>query len=462
MGVWLRGAIVSIDTFLNWGWDPAGTEPRQLRRVRTLTAACLLLILVASPFLIRSIQWHLPLRILILSCAFGCGGLALLMLRRGWYLPAVHSLCLGMYLGGLNQYLTAGGMQSGAVGWWMLVPLLGGLLLGLRTGILWALIPLCSALVLLYFETQGHQFPDLTPPAVRDVQQATRLVGMFLALVVVMIAYLTQIENSERSLAQQNTRLQEQVWRAEMAESEALAAAAAKARFLANMTHELRTPLNSILGFSQRVLKQLDDQLDERQRHGLQLVVENGEQMLQLVSDLLELSSLEAGKLQLGRGAVDLGETLSLLLPELKRIAAGLELQLEAPATLPATLIHGDVARLKYAIDAVLRHGLQFCPSGTVVINVSLQENQPASQYWKLDVHCPNLVFSPEQQQRVFDRYDHLHSVGTRSPLVSGLALVLAREMVRLHDGSLRLESSPAGGTHYRITLPLRGQHKII
>lgn len=445
---------MSIDHFLNWGWDPSATKPSQLRRVRTLVSACLLLIMVGIPFVLRAIQWELPTRIAFISLAMGSGVLALVLLRWRHFTPAVHCMALGVYLAGLNQYLTVGGLASGAVAWWLLVPLIGGLLKGLRTGLFWVAITLLSSLVLFYLETQGHSFPNLTPPGSRNAQSVVQLLGEFFAVVILMVAYLTQIETSERSLAQKNASLQEQVLRAEVAEAEALKASAAKTRFLANMTHELRTPLNSILGFSRRLLNQLDQQLDERQRGGLQLVVGNGDQMLRLVSDLLELSRLETDALELGRSPVDLQETIALLLPDLEQRCQqfGLSLMLESNAE---ALTYGDVSRLKYACSIVLLHAAQYCPTGNLRVSAVVSDSEAPGGQWQLTVDCEQLFFTEEQRQRIFDRYDHLHSLSGRVDQVSGLGMVLAREMLRLHGGEVAVEPYGSTGTRYRLVLPL-------
>jgi len=441
---------MTLNRFLNWGWDPATTDPQQMRRVRTLVSACLLLVLIGIPFIARAIQWDLPIRITLIGTgiALGVAALGLLWVRR--FTLSVHSMALGVYLGGLNQYITVGGMDSGAVAWWLIVPLIGGLLKGLRTGFVWVAICLLSSVILFYLENHGHTFPNLTPPEARNVQRVVQLVGEFLAVLVLMTAYLTQIETSERGLAQKNASLQQQVARAESAEAAAVAAAEAKTRFLANMTHELRTPLNAILGFSRRVSQQLDAQLNERQRDGLQLVVDNGEQMLRLVADLLELSDLEAGKLQLGRSAMDLRETVNLLLPDMQRKATqfGLDVMVETP--LPEVLIHGDLSRLKRALETVLRHAVQYCPQGTIQVTGQIVGDAT----WMMQVHCQQLCFNDDQLQRIFDRYDHLHSLSERPDLVSGLAMVLAREFVRRHGGDLQVSQHPQQGTLYQLSLP--------
>jgi len=445
---------MTFNQFLNWGWDPAATDPRQMRRVRTLVSACLLLILIGIPFIARAIQWDLPIRQAFLGTAVSFGLLALWLLRVQRFTLSVHSLAFGVYLGGLNQYLTVGGLESGAVAWWLIVPLIGGLLMGLRTGLVWIVIALLSSLILFYLETHGHTFPNLTPPEARNAQRVVLVVGEFLAVLILMTAYLTQIETSERNLAQKNASLQQQVARAESAEAAAVEASAAKTRFLANMTHELRTPLNSILGFSRRVSQQLDAQLNERQRDGLQLVVDNGEQMLRLVSDLLELSELEAGKLQLGRSAMNLRETVSLLLPDMQRKAGQFGLDVVADAPLPEVLIHGDLSRLKRALETLLRHAVQYCPQGVIRVSGQISGQAVAEQRWVMRVHCEQLCFNDEQLQRIFDRYDHLHSLSERPDLVSGLAMVLAREFVRRHGGDLQVSPHPQRGILYQLTLP--------
>ena len=225
----------------------------------------------------RSIQWGLSTRIILIGAAIALAMVALGLLRRGRFNFSVHCMAAGVYLAGLNQYITVGGLESGAVTWWLIVPLIGGLFSGLRAGLFWTVVPLATGLFLFYLETHGTEFPNLTPPESRNVQRVLIMVGEFVTLAIVMAAYLTQIEGSERALRDRNELLQDQVTRAEIAEAEALEAGAAKSRFLANMTHELRTPLNSILGFTHRVMNQLQDKIEPRQFDALQTVADNGD-----------------------------------------------------------------------------------------------------------------------------------------------------------------------------------------
>ena len=442
-------------SFLNWGWDAQTTHPRQLRRVRSLAGASLVLILVGLPFLARSIQWGISLRILLLGSAVCLALLALAMLRRGWFTPSVHCLAAGVYLGGVNQYVTVGGMESGAVAWWLIVALIGGLLLGVRAGVFWALVSLATGLCLFYFESRGFAFPNLTPPPARGIQRVMMMVGEFVALVAVMVAYLTQIESSERSLEQKNKDLQQQVLRAERAEAEALDANAAKSRFLANMTHELRTPLNSILGFNHRVMNQLQGQIGPRQYDALQMVADSGEQMLKLVTDMLDLSHLDAGKLEFSRGLIDLREMVNVLVPRLRLHAHRHHLQLLVEP-LPEAFTQGDVSQLRRSIETVVGHALQYCPQDAVVVSAVVSAEVTGQNRWQLQVRCKKLVFEMEHPQRIFDRFHHLHSVSGRPIIVSGLAMVLAREFAELHGGTLQVQSDAVAGTLYDLMLPLR------
>ena len=401
---------MSKSPFLNWGWSEA-TPTAQLRRVRALVCACFMVIAVALTFLLRSITWGISLRIGLIGSAFALALFALFHLRRQRFTISLHSLTLAIYLGGINQYVTLAGLQSGAVTWWLIATLMVGLLGGLRAGLFWAGFGLLSGLTLFYLETHGMLvFPNLTPPESRNVQRVMIMVAEFSALAVVMAAYLTQIEGAEQALKLRNEQLQDQVQRAEIAEAEALDAAAAKSRFLANMTHELRTPLNSIIGFTRRVINKLEGRIEPRQMDALQTVADNGEQMLQLVTDLLDLSHLDAGRLELSRGLIDLREMLNVLTPRLRLTAGSCNLQLALDAGMEAeAFTHGDVSQIKRAIETVIGHALQYTPSGTVQVRTRVTD-----QFWTLVVCCETLQFDDDSVQRIFDRYHHLHSASDR------------------------------------------------
>ncbi|RLU01272.1 sensor histidine kinase [Ketobacter sp.] len=434
--------------FLNWGWDADATPPTQLRRVRSLVCACIAVILLVLPFIARAVQWGIPIRLFLLGSVLGLACASLLLLRRRLFALSLHSLALAIFLGGFNQYVTVGGLSSGAVTWWLIVALMSSLFGGLRAGLCWAVISLSIGLFLFTLEARGMVFDNLTPPEARNVQRVLIMVGEFLALGAVMVAYHTQIEGSERALKERNEQLQKQVQRAENAEAVALEAAAAKSRFLANMTHELRTPLNSILGFTKRVMGQLEGKIEPRQFDALKMVAGNGDQMLMLVGDLLDLSQLESDRMALSRGLIDLREMLNVLTPRLRLTAQRCNLDLELDAV-PEAFIQGDVSQIKRVIETVVGHALQYCPSGAVRVRADVQEGQ-----WCMQARCENLSFDEQHLERIFDRYHHLHSTCERPIVVSGLAMALARELAELHAGSLIVQNETGAGVCYRLTLP--------
>lgn len=228
-----------------------------------------------------------------------------------------------------------------------------------------------------------------------------------------------------------------------------------KGDFLAAMSHEVRTPLNAILGMSEQLRELLPESLAGQQAEAISSA---GRAMLRLVNDLLDLSRLEAGRLELQRTAVALSGELDWVCSLFGPQAAERGIQLEASATpdLPPVLWL-DEGRFRQIIMNLTGNALKFTgPGGKIRIRLERAENSSGGEL-VLEVKDTGCGIAPEIQAGIFQPYvQGLSENRTSSVAGTGLGLAIVRQLVQLMKGNISLQSRPGAGSTFRITLPLQ------
>jgi len=431
-----------LNQLLNCGWDSEHTDPILLRRIRTTCATAYLLILVGIPFLLRAYEWHINLRMISVTSAIllAFSGLLVLGLLRNFEI-STQLVTLAVYVAGAGAILTSGGIGTSTLGWWMLVPLLAGLIRGLGSGLGWGVMVLISIYLCYWAEQSGFRFPDLTPPEHLASQQLLQALGITCAVLILISNFLSQIGYSERQLAEHNQRLQLQVKRAEQAEQDLTRVLESKTRFLANMSHEMKTPLNSIVGFSRQLDKRIGPGLDERGQEAMHQVTKQSGAMLALVNDLLALAQLDKGEAPSDeRQTIDLKELLRRVVLELEPLLQSHQLRIDMDAE-DSVMQSGNGDQLVQVVSSLLRHALAYAQGPVVQVTLGA-----LPQGALLQVLYPGLL-QPHDQERLFDRYNHLHSQAQREVSMSGLAMALAHEHVLRHQGRISVNVDPAANT---------------
>jgi signal transduction histidine kinase len=226
-----------------------------------------------------------------------------------------------------------------------------------------------------------------------------------------------------------------------------------KSEFLANMSHELRTPLNAIIGFSEVLIERMFGALNDKQLEYLQDIHSSGHHLLALINDILDLSKIEAGRMELDLARFDLGELLegaSMLVRE-RASHQGLTLALDVPEGLGDWV--ADARKLKQVLINLLSNAVKFTPAGG---SVTLRARRVASSEVEIAVIDTGVGIAADQQALVFEAFrqaagEHLHKAeGT------GLGLALAKRFVELHGGTIRVESAPGCGSTFSFMLPQR------
>lgn len=222
-----------------------------------------------------------------------------------------------------------------------------------------------------------------------------------------------------------------------------------KSEFLATMSHELRTPLNSVIGFTELLARQKPGPLNNKQERFLKNIDEAARHLLQLINDILDLSRIEAGRIELNCEHVDVAELLGEVLSVIKPLA-GLK-QLELAADVPSGVVmYADRIRLKQILYNLLSNAVKFTPEhGRVWVESVVEESGI-----RLVVGDTGIGIPPEEQQAVFDEF---HQVGVTTRGVregAGLGLAITKRLVKLHGGRIWLESEPGSGSRFSFTIP--------
>ena len=234
------------------------------------------------------------------------------------------------------------------------------------------------------------------------------------------------------------------------------AASRAKSEFLANMSHEIRTPLNGVIGNVQ--LLEMSEVTDEQQKY-LSAIVLSGDNLLSLINDILDLSKIEAGKLELEQAAFGLRACLSNVMHTLHAGVAGkgLALKVNISDAVPDALI-GDQLRVKQIVLNLLGNAIKFTRAGSITLTAAI--SAPASMadetvLIELAVSDTGIGMSRAAMEHIFDDFVQADSSVTRQYGGTGLGLALCRRLARLMGGSIAVESAEGVGSTFRVLLPL-------
>lgn len=256
---------------------------------------------------------------------------------------------------------------------------------------------------------------------------------------------ITLLKEAEAQLRRSSERIS-------LANAELARAARLKDEFLANMSHELRTPLNSILGLSEVLLEEVFGNLTDRQRQFLQTIEQSGRHLLNLINDILDLSKIEAGKIELELGSVDLHSICLSSLRFLREQAQHKQIQLTYHVDERIAEIEADERRLLQVLVNLLGNAVKFTPNGGQVrLEIRANLEQQAVEFRVTDT---GIGISPENLSQIFQPFIQLDSALSRHYAGTGLGLSIVQRIVDLHGGSIQVESEVGRGSCFTVTLP--------
>ena len=265
--------------------------------------------------------------------------------------------------------------------------------------------------------------------ALRDITERKRLEAHLEAIV----------EDRTRELTVANDRLE--------------AASRHKSEFLANMAHEFRTPLNSIIGFSEILGDPTFGPLTEKQARFAQNILVSGGHLLSLVNDLLDLSKVEAGRVELRPETFDLREALQAALATIRPQADPKHLDLELHADEAPSILTADPVRFKQILLNLLSNAAKFTPEGGR-ITVTARAAQ-TGDFVELAVSDTGIGIKPDDLPRLFQEFVRLDTAITQRAEGTGLGLALTKKLVELHEGEISAASAGEGrGSTFTVRLP--------
>ena len=267
------------------------------------------------------------------------------------------------------------------------------------------------------------------------------------ALVAVLICLVNFIAGSRRQIIADRDKLEKARRRAAEGEQAAEAANLAKSQFLATMSHEIRTPLNGVLGMAQAIA---GDELSERQRERLDIVRQSGESLLAILNDILDLSKIEAGKLELEAAEFSLSEVARGAHAAFTGLAnkKGLSFCLEMQGD--CGTFRGDPVRLRQIMYNLISNALKFTDAGEVRVALSWQQG-----VLSLIVADTGVGIAPEAVGRLFNNFAQADASTTRRFGGTGLGLAICRHLAEAMNGSISVESQIGQGSRFIVSLPL-------
>jgi signal transduction histidine kinase len=225
-----------------------------------------------------------------------------------------------------------------------------------------------------------------------------------------------------------------------------------KSEFLANMSHELRTPLNAIIGFSEVLMDKMFGEVNEKQADYLKDIHESGRHLLSLINDILDLSKIEAGRMDLEISSFHLPTALSNAMTLVRERAQRHSIALGLKVDPQLGEFQADERKFKQIVVNLLSNAVKFTPDGGRV-DVSAKRDTTKIE---IAVQDTGIGIAPEDQAAVFEEFKQVGRDYTRKAEGTGLGLALTKRFVELHGGEIHLASAPGKGSTFTITLPIR------
>ncbi len=225
-----------------------------------------------------------------------------------------------------------------------------------------------------------------------------------------------------------------------------------KSEFLANMSHELRTPLNAIIGFSEVMLERMFGEINGKQEEYLNDILSSGRHLLSLINDILDLSKIEAGRMELDLAEFDLPEAIQNAMILIRERAARRFITLETSVDERLGQVRADERKVKQVLLNLLSNAVKFTPEGgRVAVRAALADGLA-----EITVEDTGVGIAAEDQEAVFEEFRQVGTDYARKHEGTGLGLALARRFVELHGGRIWVKSDVGRGSTFTFTLPVR------
>ncbi len=229
-----------------------------------------------------------------------------------------------------------------------------------------------------------------------------------------------------------------------------------KNQFLANMSHELRTPLNSIIGFSRVILKGIDGPVTDTQSQDLTAIYNSGQHLLSLINNILDLSKIEAGKMELQYAKINIGDLISSALSTATGLIKDKPIKLEQKVSADLPLVNADQTRIRQVIINFVSNAIKFTESGSIVVEANTTLSPTGKPEMMVTVTDTGTGIEEKDRVKLFLPFSQVDDSPTRKAGGTGLGLSISRSIVEMHGGRIGLLSSePGKGSKFFFTLPV-------
>jgi signal transduction histidine kinase len=259
---------------------------------------------------------------------------------------------------------------------------------------------------------------------------------------------LIQTFAAQSAIALHNARLFQEL---ELKSQELSKADKHKSEFLASMSHELRTPLNAILGYTELILDDIYGEVPAKIREVIERLEKNGSHLLRLINDVLDISKIEAGQLELVLEEYSLQETVHTVVTSLEPLAVEKKLELKTRIAPNLTYGKGDQQRIAQVLVNLIGNAIKFTEQGEIIVDISMADGRFLAKVSDTGPGLSNL-----EKDYIFSEFYQADRKSTRSKGGSGLGLSIAKRIVELHGGAIWVESAPGKGSTFIFTLPIR------
>jgi signal transduction histidine kinase len=223
-----------------------------------------------------------------------------------------------------------------------------------------------------------------------------------------------------------------------------------KSEFLAKMSHQLRTPLTAIIGFCEVLTQGMDGELTRDAAQDVSEIHRSGLVLLELVNDILDLSKIEAGKVEIVAQEVDLPAVVDQVIASMHQIAEAKALKLTSELSADVKKVIGDPVRVREILTNLVSNAIKFTPAGSVAIR-----GEPVGAMAEISVLDTGIGIEPAAHERIFEEFRQASDKISKTYGGTGLGLSIARKLVELQGGKMGLESVPGKGSRFWFTLPI-------
>ncbi len=230
-----------------------------------------------------------------------------------------------------------------------------------------------------------------------------------------------------------------------------------KTLFIASMSHDLKSPLNSIIGFSELLLKGIEGELNEEQKEDIRLIHDAGEELLNIINNVLDFSRLEAGTLEIHKEWTPSVELITGAVKTGSHLIGGksITIQTEIQAGMPPVYV--DPQRISQILTCLISNAVKFMEKGSITIKVHVTRglNEDNDKYLKIDVLDTGMGIKRTDLEKIFDSFRQVDSSFSRRSSGLGLGLSLSKALVELHGGKIWVESEMGSGSIFSVGIPM-------